>query len=147
MNVEEIPRQLQELFDRSRAVLDAQITKARKVVNDLNAEKTGAAKALADLKDQITKAKVDLDAVVADLDRASNARRSDHELAKACAESERLTAENAKVATALEARLKQCAEADTKLVTLQNDARLATAERCRAQEMVAQIRSRLEQWS
>jgi chromosome segregation ATPase len=146
MSIDEIPGQLQELFDRSRAALDAQITKARKVVDNLNVEKTGAAKALADLKDEIVKAKAELDGVRADLGRTSNAVRLDRETAKARTELDRLTAENAE-AKALEARLKQCAEADTKLVTLQNDARLATAERCRAQETIQEIKNKLQQWA
>jgi hypothetical protein len=57
MDVDDIPQQLEELFDRSRAALDAQVTKARKAVDSLNVEKTSAAKALAELKDQYSQAK------------------------------------------------------------------------------------------
>jgi chromosome segregation ATPase len=144
MTLDDIPDQLQEIFDCARAALDQQITQARKVVDNLNAEKTGAAKALAELNDQITKGKADLEVVLADQHRASSLVHLDREITKARPELERLKAEIAEQSKALEALVKQRTEAETKLATLQNDARLATAERCRAQEMVVQIRKRLE---
>src|SRR5262249_49242362 len=112
MNIDDIPRQLEELFDRSRAALDQQIAKARQVVGDLNAEKTGAAMTLAGLKDQIVKAKADLDAVLADLGQASNAVRLDREMAKARTELEQLKSETAKETKALETLTKQRREAE-----------------------------------
>jgi chromosome segregation ATPase len=143
MTLDEIPDQLQELFDRSRAGLDAQITKARKVVDALNVEKTGAAKALAELKDQITKGKADLDAVLADQHRASSLVQLDREIAKARPELERLKAEITEQSKALETLVKQRTAEEARVVALENDARQATAERCRAQEMMARMKTQL----
>ena len=144
MDVDDIPGQLEELFDRSRAALDAQVTKARKAVDGLNAEKAAAAETLAELKDQITKARTELDSVRANLDRASNLRALNGELTKARAELEQLKDKTAKESTALEALTKQRTAAEARVVTLENDARQATAERCRAQEMMARIRQQVE---
>ena len=143
MNVDDIPGQLEELFDRARDGLAAQVTKARKVVADLNAEKAVASKALVELKDQCTKAKAELETTLADLDRASSLRGLNSEIKKARAELEQLNAATAKESKALEALTRKRVEAEARLVTLENDARAATAERCRAQEMMEQLKNRL----
>jgi len=143
MNVDDIPGQLEELFDRARDGLDAQITKASKVVTDLNAEKAVVTKALVELKDQYTKAKAELETTLADLDRASSLRGLNSEIKKARAELEQLNAATAKESKALEALTKKRGEAEARVVTLENSARAATAERCRAQEMLAEVKSKV----
>ena len=72
MNLDELPDQLEAFFDRAQVVLDRQITEARKAVDALNAEKTGAEKALAELKDQHKQVQSELDAVLKDLGRVSS---------------------------------------------------------------------------
>jgi chromosome segregation ATPase len=143
-SLDDIPDQFQQLVDRARAALDAQVTKARKIVDSLNAEKTAAVKSLGELKLQIEKAEAELEAVRADLGRTSSAVRLDREIAKSRKESEQLTVENAEAAKALEARLKQCAEAEARVVALEIAARQATAERCRAQEIIEAIKRQLQ---
>jgi chromosome segregation ATPase len=147
MNLDTIPDQIGQLVEYARAALDKEITGARKVVDSLNGEKAAAAKALAELNDQITRAKADLDAVQADLGRTSTAVRLDREVAKARTELERLKDAIAKESKELEALVKKRTEAEAHVVTLQNDARLATAERARAQEIIAGIKNKLQQWS
>ena len=143
MNLDEIPERLEELFDRSRAALDQQIAKARKVVDSLNVEKTAAAKALGELKDQITKARAELDAVRADLGRASTAVQLDREIKKSRSELERLKGETAEEEKTLAALTKKRTEAEARVIALENDARQATAERCRAQDMMEQVKAKL----
>src|SRR5262249_10968577 len=123
--------------------LDQQITKARKVVDSLSVEKTAAAKTLGELKDQITKARAELDAVRADLSRASTAVQLDREIKKSRSELERLKGETAEEEKPLGASTKKRAETEAQAVRLENDARQATAERCRAQEMMEQLKTRL----
>ena len=65
------------------------------------------------------------------------------EIKKARTELERLKGENAKATAALEALTKKRAETEARVVTLENDARAATAERCRAQDMMEQVKAKL----
>jgi chromosome segregation ATPase len=139
---DDIPGQLQELFDRSRAALDQQITKARKLVDSLTAEKTSAAEELAKLKDEIVKAKATLEVILADQQRASKLVHLDREIKKARPELERLKAEITEQSNSLEALVKQRTEAEAHVATLQQDARLASAERARAQETLQEIRNK-----
>ena len=143
MNLDEIPERLEELFDRSRAALDQQITKARKVVADLNAEKNATASFLADLKDQHSKVKAELDAALANLDRALSLGSIQAEIKKAGKELERLKSETAKESKALEVLVKKRTEAEARVVALENSARAATAERCRAQEMLQEVKAKV----
>jgi hypothetical protein len=83
MNIDELPDQLEAFFDRARTALDQQIVRARKVVDNLNAEKTAATKALADLKEQRESAKKQLEAVLHDLHRGSSLVGLNHEIAAA----------------------------------------------------------------
>ena len=144
MDVDDIPGQLEELFDCSRAALDAQVTKARKAVDSLNAEKIAAAKALAELRDQCIKAKADLDCYGEYLHRASTLAGLSSEIQKSRSELEQLNAETAKETKALEALVKKRKEIEARVVTLEADARQATAERCRAQEIIEQCKKKLE---
>jgi chromosome segregation ATPase len=143
MSVDDIPDQLQELFDRARAGLDAQERKSRKAVDSLNVEKTGAAKALAELQAQCKEVKADLDRSREYLHRASTLAALDREIAKARTELEQLKAETEKEAKALETLVTQRTEAEAQVVALENSAREATAERCRAQEMMEQLKAKV----
>jgi chromosome segregation ATPase len=128
---------------RTRAVLEQHIIEARRIVDNLNLEKTAAANALAALKDQCRQAKADVDAILAHRDKAASLGSIDAEISKARKEAERLKAENAKAAQDLEARLKQCTEADTRLIGLQNEARRFTAMRSEAEAAVSHIRRQI----
>jgi chromosome segregation ATPase len=144
MNFDQLPDELEAVLDRARAALSQEIARARTALNSLNSERAVAAKTLAELRDQIVKAEAELEALRVDLGRTSTARQLDHEIKKGRAEAQRLTVENAEAAKVLAARLKQCSEADAKLATLENSARLAVDSRCRAQETVAAIKKQLE---
>jgi len=143
-SLDDLPDQLQALFDRARAGLDREIGKARTALDSLNAEKAVAANALAELNDQCKSVKADLDRSREYLGRASTLAQLDREIAKGRTELERLTVENAEQSKALEAVTKKRASEEAQVLALQNDARLATAERCRAQEIKAQIIKQLE---
>jgi chromosome segregation ATPase len=143
MTLDEIPDQLQELFDRSRAVLDAQITKARKVVDNLNAEKTGAAKALADLKDQCRQTQANLDTVLASLNRASGLAGLDYEIDQARKILAGLDREKAEASKSLEASKKQLSDAETRFNALQTETQTLVAQRCDSQAIMENIRAQL----
>jgi chromosome segregation ATPase len=143
MNLDEIPERLEELFDRSRAALDAQITKARKAVDSLNAEKAATTKSLAELQDQHSKVKAELETTLANLDRASSLRGLDSEIKKSRKELEQLNAETAKETKALEALVKKRKETEVHVVALEERARAATAERCRAQDMLQEVKAKV----
>jgi len=143
MDVDDIPDQFEQLVDRARAALNREIEKAQKLVDNLTVEKTAAAKALAELKDQHGKAKAELETTLADLDRASSLRGLNSALAKARMELERLNSETAKETKALEVLVKKRTEVEARVVALEDNARAATAERCRAQEMLEQVKIKL----
>ena len=143
MNVDDIPGQLEQLFDRARAAFDAQITSARKVVADLNADKAVASQALAELKDQCTKAKVELDAVRANLDRASTAVALDREIKKSRSELERLKGETAEEEKILAILVKKRTQEEARTAALEVAAREAVTQRTRSQEMVEQLKIKL----
>jgi len=143
MNMDDLPEQLEELFDRARALLDHQINRSRATLEKVNAEKASAQNALADLQAQCKEAKADLDRSREYLARASTLAALDREIEKDRAELAQLNAATAKEGAALEALVKQRTAAQAHVVALENDARQATAERCRAQEMIAQMRKQL----
>ena len=143
MNMDDLPEQLEELFDRARALLDHQINRSRATLEKVNAEKASAQNALADLQAQCKEAKADLDRSREYLHRASTLAQLDREIEKARTELERLNHETAKAAKALEAVTKKRAEVEAQTVALENSARQATAERCRAQEMLEQVKTKV----
>jgi len=144
MNLDDLPEQLQELFDRARAGLDAQIAKGRTTVDSLNAEKAAVQNALTDLQAQLKQVQTDLDSARAHLDKASTARQLDSEIKKSRSELERLKGETAAEEKTLVVLTKKRVETEARVVALENSARLATAERCRAQEIIEQCKKRLE---
>ena len=143
MTLDDLPGQLEGLFDRARAGLNQQITKARTAVDSLNAEKAVAAKALADLKDQHEQAKADLNSAREYLHRASTLAGLNHEITAQRKALDALKHEKAELEKAVGALTKQRTALEPQVVALENSARQATAERCRAQEIVAQIRKQL----
>jgi len=143
MSIDDLPDQLEAVLDRARATLEQQISKTRKVVDALNAEKAIAAKALGELKEQCTKAKAELETTLADLDRASSLRGLNNEIKKSRKELEQLNAETAKETKALEALVKKRKEDEVRVLRLEDDARQATSERCAAQEMLGRIKTQL----
>ena len=147
MNVADILGQFEQLVDRSRAALEQQVSKTQKLVDNLTVEKTAVAKALAELQAQHGKAKSELAAAMNNLDRVLSLGSIQAESKKAGAELERLQGEVAKETKALEVLVKKQKAAEARVVTLENDARAATAERCRAQEMMARIRQQVESLS
>jgi hypothetical protein len=53
MNVDDIAGEFAEFVGRARAVLEQQVTKAQKLVDSLNLEKTATANALVTLQSQV----------------------------------------------------------------------------------------------
>jgi chromosome segregation ATPase len=147
MNADEIPRQLEELFDRARATLDAQITKARTAVDSLNAEKAVAERLLGELRAEHKQVQTDLKSARAYLHRGSTLASLDGEITSQRKALDALKHEKAELEKAVGALTLKRTEVEARVVALENDARLATAERARAQEMIAGIKNQLQQWS
>src|SRR5262249_33907563 len=134
MTLDDIPDQHDAFLDRCRTVLNAQITKARKDVDGLNAEKTVAAKALADLQAQHKPVQPDLNSAREYLHRGSTLAGLDHEITAQRKALDALKHEKAELEKAVGALTKQRAALEPQVAALENSARQATAERCRAQE-------------
>jgi len=147
MNLDDLPDQLQELFDRARAGLNAQITKARTAVDSLNAEKAVAVRQLGELRAEHKQVQSDLNSAREYLHRGSTLAGLDREITAQRKALDALKHEKAELEKAVGALTLKRTEAEAHVVTLQNDARLATAERARAQEMMVRIKNQLQQWS
>ena len=146
MNLDDLPDQLEELFDRARAGLDQQIGKARTAVDSLNAEKAVAVQQLSELREEYKRTEAELETARAHLNKASTARQLDGAVAKARAELEKLNDETAAEQKALKALTKQRKAEEARVSALADEARTLTAQRVHAQETIERIKSKMEQW-
>jgi chromosome segregation ATPase len=140
----ELPGQLEAFLDRARAALDREIAAAKKAVAAVDTERRLVETALRELRDQHAQAEKQLTAVRADLQRASTRVGLDHEIAKARAELKRVKDESAKAASDLEARSKQIAEADARLVSLNNEAQRMVQIRVEGEAVMADLRAKVQ---
>jgi chromosome segregation ATPase len=143
--MDEIPRQLQDLFDRARADLHAQTTQARKVVDNLNAEKTGVANVLADLQAQLKQVQADLGRSRKYLDRASSLAGLDSQIEKARGELERLKQQKAEETKALEKLSKEGSECQAKVNALNAEVGPLVEQRAYSQEVMAKLKHQIAQ--
>ena len=143
MSLDGLPKQFEEFVERARVALSREITAAKNIVAAANAEKSSAQSTLSDLQAQCKSAQDQLAAVTKDLQRLSDLVGVGHNIAKARAELKRVEAENAKAAKALEARLKECTEADARLVALGLEAQRMIGIRTEGEAVMADIRAKL----
>ena len=141
----DIPDQLEALFDRARAGLDAQITKARQAVDSLNAEKTVAANALAELNGQCKSAKADLDAVLSGLGRASSLAGLNTEISAARKTLEALKTKIEQETKVLEKLSKEHRELEAQLNAQRGEVTQLVAQRAYSQEVMAKLRQQVAQ--
>jgi chromosome segregation ATPase len=145
MTLDELPNRLGEFVELARAALSREITAAKNIATAAKAETATAQNALAELRDQHKQAQSQLDAVMKDLQRFSDLAAVGHDIDKARKELARLKAETAKTEKALEARLKQCTEADSRLVGLNLEANRMIAIRTEGEAVMADIKAKLNQ--
>jgi len=143
MNVDDILQQLEELFDRARAALEQQVSTAHKAVASLNQEKAAATKAVTELQAQHGKAHAELNAAMNNLDRVLSLGAIQAEIKKAGKELEQLKSEATKELKTLEVLVKKRTQEEARVAALEVAAREATAKRCRAQDLVKQIKTQL----
>jgi len=144
MNFDELPDQLEAFFDRARAVLDREISKARNAVAALNSEKATTQATLWQLRDQHRQAKTQLDAMLADLNRASGLVGLTSEIAEARKTLQKLKAETAEATTALEAVNKQRADGERQLVAVTNELSRLRHERVEHDNAIGSMRALLK---
>jgi chromosome segregation ATPase len=144
MRLDDLPAAFEAFLDHARGILNAEVEKARKLVDSLNAEKTAAAKAVANLKKQHALAEDQLNAVLANVPRTVVLAELDGEIVKVRKELPRLKSEVEKTSAALQDLAKQRAKAETELADLHEDARQYRAERADATAEINRIRSLVE---
>jgi chromosome segregation ATPase len=145
MNIDELTEQFQSVLARARAVLNREIGNARKLVDDLHGERAKAEAEIAQLGDQHKQAQAQLDATLANLQKASNLASLDSDIKKAKAELAALKSETEKASTVLAALGKQRTEADARLVALGNEAQRLIALRTESEAVMASIKTKLQQ--
>jgi chromosome segregation ATPase len=143
MGIDELPHQFEAFLNRARAVFDGEVERVQKALAASNAEKASAQSALADLQSQCKSAQDQLELTTSELRRAAGLVGVGHDIEKARTELAGLKAETAKAAKALEARLKQCTEADARLVALGNEAQRMVAIRVEGESVMANLRAQL----
>jgi chromosome segregation ATPase len=143
MSLDGLPQQFAEFVEHARARLHEEVTRTKKSLDVLNAERGQAQTALAELQEQRASAQKQLDAVMKDLQRLSELAGVGHNIVKARAELKRVETENAKAAKTLEACLKQISEADSRLVALGNEAQRQLGIRREAEAAYADIKARV----
>jgi chromosome segregation ATPase len=143
MTLDELPHQFAAFLNSARAVFDREVAGARKAVDNLNAEKTAAAKALADLKEQHELAQKQLDAVRADLQRASILVGVGHDIASARKVLETLKSETAQAKAALEKLAKERTAREAEVKVLGDEARRLVAIRTEGEAAMANLRAQL----
>ena len=143
MNIDELPDQLEAVLARARAALSREIARSRKAVDSLNAEKAAAAKAVGELKDQHSRAEVELKTTLANLDRVSNLGAIQAEIKKAGTELERLQGEVIKETKILEIVVKKRTQEEARVAALETAAREAVTQRARAQDLLAEVKSKV----
>jgi chromosome segregation ATPase len=143
MNVSELVKQFEAVVERARAALDRQISEARKVVKDLNAEKAKVQSEIAELQDQHKQSRDQLTAIRADLDKASTLAGLDHEIAGARKTLEKLSGDKAAAENSIAALAKQKVEAERHLVALGNEAQRLLGIRSEAEAVMNNLRSQL----
>ena len=144
-SIDDLPDQLEELFSRARAGLNAQIGKARTAVDSLNAERAVAANALAELNDQIEKAKADLDAVLSGLGRASSLAGLNTEIAGARKTLEALKTKIGEETKAFQKVSKEHREVEAQLNAQRAEVTQLVAQRAYSQEVMAKLRQQVAQ--
>jgi hypothetical protein len=95
------------------------------------------------LQAQIKQAKTQLDEIHNELGRASTLAGITREIAAAGKKLKALQPETAEAEKALEARLKQCTEADSRLVALGNEANRMLGIRAEAEAVYADIKAKV----
>ena len=129
MNIDALTGQVETVLERAQAELDREIARARKVVADLNAEKSAAQNAITQLADERKRVQAELDAMTKQLNRASDLSVLDFEIKKSGKQLEALKAETAKASTALAAVKQKCTEAEGLRVATWNEVASLRAQR------------------
>jgi chromosome segregation ATPase len=143
MSLDGLPQELSAFIERACAVLAREITAAKNIAAAANAEKSAAQAAVAKLQGQLKQAQSQLDAVTKDLQRLSDLVGVGHDIKKGRAELKRVQSETERANQALEARLKQCTEADSRLVALNLEANRMLGIRAEAEAVYADIRAKV----
>jgi hypothetical protein len=145
MTLDEISDQFSAVLARARTVLHQEVEKAQKTMAAANAEKTAAANALTELKEQHSRAQTELKSTLAHLDKASTRVGLDREIVAGRKVLDRLKTETAEAEAALAALHEQRKQAESKLVGLNNEAQRQLSIRLESEAVVANLRNRLQQ--
>jgi chromosome segregation ATPase len=110
MNIDALTEELEAVLERVQAESDQQITRAKKIVADLNSEKQATQNAITQLADERKRVQAELAAMTKQLNRASDLSVLDFEVKKAGKELEAVKAEIKKSSTTAAALKQQCIE-------------------------------------
>jgi chromosome segregation ATPase len=141
MTIDDLPDQLEAFLERARAVLNREIEKARKGVTALNGEKAKIKAELGQLGDQRKQAQTQLDAVLADLNRASGLVGLNHEIAEARKTLDALNAQKAEATKIIEGLAKERTQADHELTAMWSEIQALRTERSATVAEISKVKA------
>jgi hypothetical protein len=147
MNLDDIPDQFKQLVELAGAAIEREIGQAKKIAAAASTETSAAQSALATLQAQCKQAQTRLELTTSEFNKVATLVGVGHDIDKARKELARVKAETAKAEKAVEARLKQCTEADSRLVGLNLEANRMIAIRTEGEAVMAHLRAQLAQVS
>jgi chromosome segregation ATPase len=139
--IDDLPDEFEAFLDRARTVFGREMEKARKSLAVLNAQAATAQTTLSDLQARRNSAQKQLDSLNAYLDRASTLAGLDQEIAGERKTLDALKAEIEKASAARATAEKQRTEAEAQLSALVTEARSYRAERADAEATMGNIRA------
>jgi chromosome segregation ATPase len=143
MNVDALTKQFEDCLVQARAGLKQEISEARAAVAAANNEKTAAANALADLKDQTARANADLAAVQAHLGKASDLAGLNSMITKARTELAAIKVQTDEASQHLAKLAKDRTEGEARVNVLQNENRRLTTQQSEMTADVTRIKTLL----
>jgi chromosome segregation ATPase len=132
MRIDELPDQIEALADRVRSVFNREIAGAQKSLAALNAEKSSAQKAVSTVQAQLKQAQADLNATLGHQGKASDLVSLNSKLAEGKKTLDALGADIARATTAREAAEKQLADVERQLTEATTELADIRAERADA---------------
>jgi chromosome segregation ATPase len=146
MQIDDLPDEFEAFVDRARTVFGREMEKARKALDELNAQAATAQTTLSEVQTQIEFARNQLNNLHAYSTRASTLARLDQKIAVDREATEKLTAEKTALETSIAALEKQRTKLEAEVAGLADDARMYRAERADAYADIDKARAFANSW-
>jgi predicted nucleic acid-binding Zn-ribbon protein len=145
MNLDALTEALEAVLERAQTELSREVTAAKKIVDGLNIEKQKAQTEIDKLANEHTQAKVQLDTVLANLQKGSALAGLSHDITTARKTLEGLKIEITKAETAVAALRQQQGDEERRLLALRGEVQALVQVRSQSEAAMADIRMTLRQ--